>query len=121
MKIIFHSCGAISEIIPDLIECGVDVLNPVQISAKNMDSKNLSEKFGRDIIFYGGGYDAVSCRGLSGDEVYRKCYENVKRFAESGKYIFAGVHNIPGDVPEEHLKAFFKVYRDLCETAPRNL
>lgn len=113
MKIAFHSCGSIREIIPDLIECGVDILNPLQVSAKGMSSKELVDNFGNDLIFYGGGYDATLCRGLSAEEVYKRCYEDVKNFSEKRKYIFAGVHNIPGDVSEEHLRAFFQVYQDL--------
>ena len=53
----FHSCGAIYELIPDLIEVGVDILNPVQVSAANMDTRKLKKEFGKDITFWGGGVD----------------------------------------------------------------
>ena len=55
--ILLHSCGSIYDLIPDLIEIGVDAINPVQVSAKNMDSKKLKSEFGKDITFWGGGCD----------------------------------------------------------------
>ena len=55
--ILLHSCGSIYEFIPDLIEIGVDTINPVQVSAKDMDTKKLKTEFGKDITFWGGGCD----------------------------------------------------------------
>ncbi len=113
MKVNLHSCGSLYSILPDLIEIGVDILNPVQLSAKNMDAKTLSEQFGKDIIFYGGGFDSVACIGKSFDEVYNNCKENIQTLASNDKYIFAGIHNIPGDFSADAYQAMFKAYNDV--------
>ena len=69
-KIFFHSCGAIRAIIPDLIEIGVDIINPVQVSAAGMDSAELKREFGKDITFWGGGVDT---QGVFGTARRRRC------------------------------------------------
>ena len=113
MKINLHSCGGVSSILGDLIECGVDIFNPVQISAAGMSPRELKAKFGKDLIFWGGGYDAqLSNREASYEEVYREVRENIRVLGEGGGYIFAGVHNLPADTPESHLRAMMDAYRD---------
>lgn len=62
MKINLHTCGAISEILPDLIQCGMDIYNPVQIFAKDMQPEKLKAQFGKQLIFWGGGYDCQMFR-----------------------------------------------------------
>lgn len=115
MKVFLHSCGAISDILGDLIDCGVDVINPVQISARGMEPKRLKDLFGDRVIFYGGAFDAVQTPpGTSAEEVYEKVKENIKILSKDGGYIFAGVHNIPGDTPKEHLKSILAAYFDCC-------
>ena len=78
-----------------------------------MDSKTLSEEFGDKIIFYGGGFDSVACVGKSAEEVYANCKKDIERLSSKGKYIFAGVHNIPGDFPPESYAAMFRAYNDV--------
>ncbi|MFZ2658666.1 MAG: uroporphyrinogen decarboxylase family protein [Victivallales bacterium] len=113
MKINFHSCGAISEILPDLVECGVDVLNPVQTSADNMDAPTLKNKFGDDLVFFGGAYDAQSIpANLSYEEVYVTVKRNCEIFKKGGGFIFAGVHNLPGDIPEHHIEAMLEAFNE---------
>jgi uroporphyrinogen decarboxylase len=115
MKVSLHSCGAISEILGDLIECGVDIYNPVQISANEMNPKVLKEKFGDKIIFYGGVYDAVLLDRESSDEaVYEAVKANIRTFSRGGGYLFAGVHNLPPDTTEGHLRAILRAYQDCC-------
>lgn len=113
MKINMHSCGSISEILPDLIECGLQVLNPVQTSAANMSVESLKEKFGKDVIFFGGAYDAqlVDLQATY-EEVYNTVYRNIKVLAQGGNYIFTAVHNLPANIPEHHLKAMIDAYKD---------
>lgn len=112
MKINFHSCGAIHEILPDLVECGVDVLNPVQTSANDMEAATLKDKFGSDLVFFGGGYDAQSIPAASGyDEVYSVVKRNCEILKKRGGFIFAGVHNLPGDIPETHIDAMLEAFR----------
>lgn len=113
MKINFHSCGAISSILDDLIECGVHIVNPVQTSAAGMSAESLKVRFGDRVIFYGGAYDAqLYPASMTYDEVYRAVYRNVKILGKGGNYIFAGVHNLPADMPEHHVKAMMDAFAD---------
>ena len=113
MKINFHSCGSVEEIMGDFIECGVHVFNPVQTSAAGMDPKHLKEKYGKDIIFWGGAYDAKLVNPQATyEEVYQTVYRNIKTLAAGGNYIFSGVHNMPGNLPDHHLKAMLDAYYD---------
>ena len=116
MKSNLHSCGAISEIIGDLVECGLDILNPVQLSAAGMNAADLKQKYGDSLVFYGGSFDAVSTpASCSAEEVYELTKQNIREMAKNGGYLFSGVHNITGDVPEEHLAAVLRAYHDCRE------
>ncbi|MBE6610639.1 MAG: hypothetical protein E7634_08215 [Ruminococcaceae bacterium] len=116
MKINLHSCGSVSSIIGDLIECGVHVLNPVQTSAANMSAASLKERFGDRIVFYGGAYDAQLLPStVTYEDVYKAVYDNIKTLGKDGGYIFAGVHNLPADMPEHHVKAMMDAYFDACK------
>ena len=113
MKVCLHTCGSMIDILPDLVECGVDIYNPVQISANNMNPAVLKERFGDRLIFYGGAFDAVKLpTDTDPAVVYDQVKENITTFSRNGGYIFAGVHNLPGDMPESHLKAMLAAYRD---------
>lgn len=117
MKISLHSCGSILNILDDLIECGIDVLNPVQISANGMEPEKLKREFGDRLIFYGGCFDAVLTPPDTPERiVYERVKENIITFNEGGGYIFAGVHNIPGNTPESHIKAILEAYNDCCKS-----
>ena len=113
MKVSLHCCGAITDILDDLIECGVDVLNPVQISADGMDPATLSERFRDRIVFYGGAYDAILYSQFESDEeVYEAVVKNITTLNRNDRYIFAGVHNLPPEMPEGHLRAMLRAYED---------
>ena len=113
MKINLHSCGGIRDIMGDLIECGVDLLNPVQTSAAGMEPTGLKADFGKDVIFWGGAYDAqLIPNGADYDEVYRTVCRNMEILKAGGNFIFAGVHNLPADLPEHHIRAMLDAYRD---------
>ena len=113
MKVNLHSCGAVSSILGDLIECGVDVFNPVQISANGMDPAELKARFGDKLIFWGGGYDAqLIDRNADYETVRQTVRDTVRTLGEGGGYLFAGVHNLPGDLPETHLRAMIDGWRD---------
>ena len=106
VSVFFHSCGSIREILPDLIEVGVDVLNPVQVAADDMDSRDLKREFGADLTFWGGGVDTQRVLPLGTplevrDEVRRRLAD----FAPGGGFVFAAVHNIQADVPAENIIA----------------
>lgn len=110
--VLLHSCGAVAPLIPDLIEAGVDALNPVQISAKGMDPATLKREFGKHITFWGGGCDSQKILPTATpDEVRRHVRELVEIFAPGGGYVFAPVHNIQPDVPPENIVAAFEAAR----------
>lgn len=120
MKVNLHTCGAMCAILEDLAECGVDIYNPVQLSAKGMDPRELKREFGNKLIFYGGAYDSIKTPAETPAEtVYEHACANIRALSENGGYIFAGVHNLPGNVPEAHLEALLCAYRDCREYAAR--
>jgi len=112
-KIFFHSCGSIRPIIPDLIEIGVDIINPVQVSAKDMDSADLKREFGKDLTFWGGGVDTQHVLGTGTPQQVR---EEVKRRLEDlmpgGGFVFNTVHNIQGNVPPENIMAMWETLQE---------
>jgi len=112
--ILFHSCGSIYELIPDLIELGVDAINPVQVSAKNMDTRKLKMEFGKDITFWGGGCDTQEVLPYGKPEDIK---EEVKRRVEDlsgdGGFVFCQVHNIQPDVPVENILAMYEALDEL--------
>ena len=99
VKTFMHSCGAIRPLIPDLIDAGLDILNPVQFPAHDMDLKRLKADFGKDLVFWGGGIDTQStlCKGTP-DEVRDQVKRILDIMAPGGGYVFAPVHNIQDDV-----------------------
>jgi uroporphyrinogen decarboxylase len=113
MKIFFHSCGSIVKLIPDLIECGIDILNPIQISAKGMDPKYLKETFGDDLTFWGGGVDTRNVLNRkSPEEVKKHVKELLEIFAPGGGYIWNAIHNILPDVPPENIIAALEAVKE---------
>jgi uroporphyrinogen decarboxylase len=108
-KIWYHTCGSCIEYIPDLIEIGVDIINPVQISAKNMDPVNLKKKFGDHIVFWGAGIDAQHILPFAtAGEVKKAVRQNVETFKPGGGYVFNNVHNIQSGVPAENILAMYE-------------
>jgi len=109
MKTFLHSCGSLYKLMPDLIECGYDIINPVQITAKDMEPARLKKEFGRDITFWGGGCDTRSIlnRGTP-QEVYDHVCRTVETLAPGGGFVFNTVHNIMPDCPPENIEAMFR-------------
>ncbi len=108
MKIFFHSCGSIKPIIPDLIDAGIDIINPVQTNVKNMDPKGLKQDFGDVLTFWGGGADTKNVLNRkSPSEVEQHVSEMLDIFAPGGGFIFSAIHNILPDVPPENIVAMF--------------
>jgi len=109
----FHCCGAIEVFIEDFIDMGVDILNPVQLSAVGMDAKQLKEKYGDRITFWGGGVDT---QGLlptgTPEEVKAQVKERLDILARGGGYVFNTIHNILGNVPAENIAACFEAARE---------
>lgn len=111
-KVLMHSCGAVSAFIPDLIDMGVDAVNPVQITATDMEPARLKKEFGADIAFWGGG---VSTQGVldqgTAQEVRDAVRRNVDTFAPDGGFVFTQVHNIQYDVPPGNIIAAYDAAR----------
>ena len=107
-KLFLHSCGSVYDLIPDLIEIGVDVLNPLQVSAANMDSKKLDDEFGGELVFWGGGCNTQTVLPLGTvHDVREEVKRRVGDFAPGGGYVFTQVHNIQPGVPPENIEAMF--------------
>jgi uroporphyrinogen decarboxylase len=108
VKVMLHCCGSIRKIIPDLIDAGLDAVNPVQISGSGMDGAELKAAFGKDIAFWGGGCDTqeVLPRGTPG-QVADHVRRQVEAFRPGGGFVFQQVHNILANVPVENMVAMF--------------
>ena len=108
-KIFLHSCGAIEPFIKTFIDCGIDALNPVQVSAAGMDPEQLKKKYGGRMTFWGGGVDTQNVLGnKSAAEVRGNVRELIGKFKTGGGYVFCPVHNIMGDVPPENINAAYE-------------
>jgi uroporphyrinogen decarboxylase len=107
-KIWYHTCGSCVAHIPDLIDNGIDILNPVQIGARNMDPRELKRLYGEVLSFWGGGCESqrVLPRGTVAD-VEANVRANLAALMPGGGYVFTGVHNIQGEVPPENIVALF--------------
>jgi uroporphyrinogen decarboxylase len=98
--IFLHCCGGIYPLIPDLIEAGVEILNPVQTSARDMEPERLKREFGRDLTFWGGGSDTQSILpNGTPEEVRDDVRRRIEIFAPGGGFVWTTVHNIMADVP----------------------
>ena len=112
-RVFLHSCGAIRDLIPDLIEVGVDVLNPVQVSAAGMDSAGLKREFGADLTFWGGGVDTQRVLGSgTPGEVRDEVRRRIEDLKPGGGFVFATVHNVQPNVPAENLLAMWEALRE---------
>jgi uroporphyrinogen decarboxylase len=112
-KLFFHSCGAIRPMIPALIENGVDILNPVQISATGMNPVELKREFGKDVVFWGGGVDTQRVLGDgTPQQVKDDVRRNIEALAKDGGFVFAAVHNIQPNVPPENVIAMYEGLRE---------
>ncbi len=106
VKVNLHCCGGVRELLPELIDAGLDAINPVQISCKGMDPRELKAKFGDKLTFWGGGCDThgVLSRGTP-EEVRRHVKQQVAILSPGGGFVFQQVHNVLADVPPENVIA----------------
>jgi uroporphyrinogen decarboxylase len=108
-KLLYHCCGAAAELYPHLIEIGVDIVNPVQVSARGMDTRQLKERFGRDLVFWGGGVDTQRVLPFgTPQEVRDEVRRRIDDLAPGGGFVFAAVHNIQAFVAPENIVAAFE-------------
>lgn len=112
-KTFIHSCGAVAPFIPEFIDAGFDILNPVQCSATGMDPRALKREFGRSVVFWGGGVDTQKTLPFgTPEEVYREVRERIEIFAPGGGFVFNSTHNVQSNVPTENLLAMFRAVKD---------
>jgi uroporphyrinogen decarboxylase len=106
-KLMFHSCGSIVDILDDLAELGVEIINPVQVSARGMEPRALKARFGKKLTFWGGTDSQKTVPFGTPEEVRRMTAELIDAMAEGGGFVFASCHNIQPDVPLENVLAMF--------------
>ena len=111
-KSFIHSCGSVRALIPDFIEAGFDILNPVQCSAAHMAPDELKAEFGRHITFWGGSVDTQRTLPFgTPDEVRREVRERLGIFAPGGGFVFNPIHNVQAQTPVENVLAMFETVR----------
>ncbi|MCL2640832.1 MAG: hypothetical protein FWD53_08310 [Phycisphaerales bacterium] len=111
-KTFYHSCGAIREMLPDFVEMGVDIINPVQCSAVGMEAQALKRDFGDKLVFWGGGVDTQKVLPFgSVEDVRKQVRERVRVLGADGGYIFNAIHNIQHGTPVENVLAMFEEAR----------
>ena len=112
-KTFIHSCGSVMAFLPDFIEAGWDIVNPVQTSAANMDPAELKQRFGEQVTFWGGGVDTQhTLPTATPDEIRAEVRRNLSIFAPGGGYVFNPIHNVQQGVPVENLLALYETVRD---------
>jgi len=113
IKTFYHCCGAVTQLIPDIIEMGADILNPLQLSADGMNIAQIKKDFGKDICFWGGGVDTqFTLPNGTKQEIKDEVKRNMDILAPGGGYIFNTVHNIQGDVPPENIATMFETFAE---------
>jgi hypothetical protein len=112
-KTFMHSCGSVYQLIPDFIEAGFDILNPVQCSAADMDPVRLKQQFGSELVFWGGGVDTQQTIAFgSPRQVYDEVRQRIEIFHGGGGFVFNTIHNVQGNTPTENILAMFDAIRD---------
>lgn len=108
VKVFMHTCGSVRELLPDLIEAGLDIYNPVQFTAANMELKGLKRDFGKDLVFWGGGINTQSTlKNGSVPEVKDEVKRIIDIMAPGGGFIYTPVHNVQEDIPAENFWAMW--------------
>lgn len=112
-KTFIHSCGSVYRLVPDFIEAGFDILNPVQCSAAEMDPARLKSEFGSRVTFWGGGIDTQQTLPFgTPDEIRREVRERIATFGAGGGFVFNPVHNVQARTPQANLVALYEAFRD---------
>ena len=106
-KLMFHSCGSIVDILPDLIETGVQIINPVQVTARGMDPAFLKREYGRDLVFWGGTDSQKTLPFGTAEQVRAMVARLIDTFGPGGGFVFSSCHNIQPDVPLDNVLAMF--------------
>jgi hypothetical protein len=108
-KTFIHSCGSVYRLIPDFIEAGFDILNPVQTSAAEMNPERLAEEFGDQVVFWGGGVDTQQTLPFGKpSQIRQQVQERMRIFGRGGGFVFNPIHNVQAGVPVENLLALYE-------------
>ncbi|MCF7854148.1 MAG: hypothetical protein K9N51_05060 [Candidatus Pacebacteria bacterium] len=113
LTVMMHSCGAISELIPQLIDAGVDILDPIQVTANGMDPESLADQYGGKITFHGGIDTQRVLPEASPEEVVQHVRDVVGTLGSTGRYIFAPSQILGPDIPVDNIEAMYRVVREL--------
>jgi uroporphyrinogen decarboxylase len=114
VKVMLHCCGGVYELLPDLIDAGLDAINPVQISCRNMEPWRLKKEFGKDLVFWGGGCDTQQVLpNATPREVRNHVMKQVEIWKHQGGYVFQQVHNILANVPPANVVAMFDAVKSV--------
>jgi uroporphyrinogen decarboxylase len=113
VKVMLHCCGGVRQLLPDLIDAGLDAINPVQISCRWMEPEKLKADFGNRLVFWGGGCDTqhILPQGTP-NEIRAHVRQQVEIFKKGGGFVFQQVHNILANVPPENVVAMFEVVKN---------
>jgi hypothetical protein len=112
-KTFIHSCGSVMALIPDFLDAGFDIMNPVQCSAAMMDPHELKQQFGERVVFWGGGVDTQhTLPNGTPDEVRAQVAERIRIFGPGGGYVFNTIHNVQPQTPVENLLAMYEAVRE---------
>ncbi|MBC7237691.1 MAG: methyltransferase, partial [Chloroflexi bacterium] len=110
-KTFYHSCGSMVQLYDDFVEAGVDIVNPVQISAAGMEPETLKERWGDHFVFWGGGVDTQRVLPFgTPEEIEEHVKHNIEVFSRGGGFVFNTVHNIQATVPTENLQALYRAF-----------
>ena len=113
MHTFIHSCGSISSLMPDLIEAGIEIFNPVQTNARQMEPEFLKKEFGQDCTFWGGGVETVgTLNNGTPKQVREQVLERLEIMSAGGGFVFNTVHNILPDVPPQNILAMFDAVKE---------
>jgi uroporphyrinogen decarboxylase len=118
VKVMLHCCGAVRPLLPDLIDAGLDAINPVQISCRGMEAEGLKRDFGKDLTFWGGGCDTQSVLPCATPaEVRQHVIRQCETLAPGGGFVFQQVHNILANTPVENIIAMFDAVREYASSS----
>jgi uroporphyrinogen-III decarboxylase len=112
-KSLIHSCGSEVQLIPDFIQAGFDILNPLQTSAADMHPQTLKDRFGEQLVFWGGGVDTQKTLPFgTPDEIRAQVRERMRIFGKGGGFVFNTIHNVQARIPVENLLALYQAVAD---------
>ncbi|MBM4104140.1 MAG: methyltransferase [Planctomycetes bacterium] len=120
-KVFIHCDGAIEELLPDFIEIGIDILNPLQTSARGMEPEKIKKKYGKDLCFWGGGVETQTTLPFGSiEDIRREVQQRIKLLSQGGGYVFGTIHNIQADISPEKIRAVFETALT-CQTESSSL